>query len=69
MGWDEIWKIVFGIITSIGGVGVIILAIIKFSSNIIAKRLEEKYSLKLSKELEKYKSTLDNKIYISKNQV
>lgn len=66
MNLNEIWAIVLGVLTSVGGIGVIILAIVKFSSNIIAKRLEEKYSLKLNKELEKYKSSLENKIYISK---
>lgn len=68
MNWDEIWKIVLGVLASVGGIGGIILAIVKFSSNIIAKRLEEKYTLKLNKELEKYKSNLDNKIYISKTK-
>lgn len=38
------------------------------SANTIAKRLEEKYTLKLNKELERYKSNLDNKIYISKTK-
>ncbi|RFZ77336.1 hypothetical protein DS742_19295 [Lacrimispora amygdalina] len=64
----EIWEIVLGIIAGFGGVGVIILAIIKFSAEQIARRLEEKYSLKLNKELEKYKYNLDNKIYISKTK-
>jgi len=68
LGWDEIWKIVLGVLASVGGIGGVILAIIKFSSNIIAKRLEERYTLKLNKELEKYKSNLDNKVYISKTK-
>jgi hypothetical protein len=42
--------------------------IIKFSSNIIAKRLDERYTLKLNKEFEKYKSIIDNKTYISKTK-
>lgn len=68
MGWDEIGKIVLGILASIGGISAVILACIKFSVNIIAKRLEERYTLKLNKELEKYKSNLDNKTYISKTK-
>lgn len=44
------------------------MVIVRFSSEFIAKRLEEMYSLKLNKELEKYKSNLDNKIYISKTK-
>lgn len=66
MQWSDIWKIAISAVTALGGFGVIFIAVIKFSSEIIAKRLEEKYSLKLNKELEKYKSSLDNKNYISK---
>lgn len=68
MNWDEVWKIVLGILTSFGGIVGIITIAIKFSCNIIAKRLEERYTIKLNKELEKYKSNLDNKIYISKTK-
>lgn len=68
MSWDEIWKIVLGILVSIGGIGAVIVAIIKYSADIIAKRLEEKYSHKLNKELQKYKSNLDNKTYITKTK-
>ena len=68
MNLEDIWKIVLGILASVGGIGAIILAIVKFSSNIIAKRLEEKYRLSLNKELEEYKSKLSNKTYISKTK-
>lgn len=68
MNWDDIWKIIFGFLVSTGVIGGVILAVIKSSMNLIAKRLEEKYTLKLNKELEKYKSGLDNKIYISKTK-
>lgn len=66
--WDELWKIVLGVVTSVGGIGVVIVAAVKFSTEIIAKRLEEKYTLKMNKELEKYRVGLDNKIYISKTK-
>lgn len=68
MDWNDIWKIVLGVIGSVGGIGIVILAIVKFASGIIANRLEEKYSLKLNKELEKYKTNLDNKTYISRTK-
>lgn len=68
MNWDEVWKIVLGILTSFGGIVGIVTIAIKFSCNMIAKRLEERYTLKINKELEKYKSNLDNKIYISKTK-
>lgn len=63
---NDIVEIVLGILAGVGGISGIILAGIKLSANTIAKRLEERYTLKLNKELERYKSNLDNKIYISK---
>ena len=61
---DKIGEIILVILTSVGGISGIIIIAVKFCSNIIAKRLEEKYSLKLSKELELFKSNIENKIYI-----
>lgn len=66
--WNEILKIVVGVVASVGSIGGIIVLVIKFSVELIAKRLEEKYTLRLNKELEKYKSSLNNKIYISKTK-
>lgn len=66
MEWSDVWKIVASVAAAFGGFSAIFIATVKFSSDIIAKRLEEKYSLKLNKELEKYKSALDNKSYITK---
>lgn len=66
--WDEFWEIVLGVVASVGGIGAVIVAAVKFSADIIAKRLEEKYTLKMNKELEKYRVGLDNKIYISKTK-
>ena len=66
MSWDDISKLVLAILASFGGVSSIFIITIKYSSNIIAKRLEEKYKFKMNKELEKYKSRLCNKTYISK---
>ena len=50
MDWNDIWKIVLTIVASFGGIGGIILAVVKFSSGIIAERLSQKYELKLQKE-------------------
>ncbi len=63
---NEIWQIVLAVLTSVGGTSGIIILGIKFSSDIIAKRLEEKYKLKLNKELESYKADMQRKIYVSK---
>ena len=65
---SEIWQIVLGIVASIGGIGVIFSAVVAFTSNFIAQRLQKKYDLKLSGELEKYKADIGNKIYISKTK-
>ena len=68
MGWNDIWKIVLCAVSSAGGIGTIIVLAVKFSSNFIAEQLSKKYELKLQKELEKYKSGLENKMYISKTK-
>ena len=59
MGWSEIWKVVLGVVTSVGGVGIIIVACAEFASGMIATRLEQKYSLKIEKDLEAYKTELE----------
>lgn len=65
---NNVWQIILGVVASVGGIGAVIVLIIKFSVNMIAKALEERYTLKLNKELELYKTNLDNKIYISKTK-
>lgn len=66
MNPDDVLKIVASIIAGFGGFGAVIVLVIKFSANMIANRLAEKYSLKMNKELEKYKGTLESKRHISK---
>ena len=68
MTWDDIWKIILCAVGSAGGVGAIIVGAVRFSSNIIADRLSQKYEAKLQKELEQYKAKLDGKNYITKAQ-
>ena len=65
MTWQDV---ILAVIASAGGIGGIIVLSVEFSANMIAERLEKKYTLKLDKELEKYKSTLESKIYISKTK-
>ena len=64
----NVLAIVLQIIAGIGGIGIVFTAVIGFSSNIIADKLQKKYQLKLNEELEKYKAGLTNKIYISKTK-
>ena len=66
MSWADIWKIILAALASVGGIGGLIIFVIKFSSNLIAERLSQKYQLSLQKELEKYKAGVENKTYISK---
>lgn len=63
-----IWQTVLAIIASVGGAGVIICSAVKFTSDIIADKLSQRYELKLNKELEKYKSGLDKKTHISRTR-
>lgn len=68
MSFKEIFDVVFGILTCVGGIGAIIVLIVIFTSNIIADKLSQKYELKMSKELEKYKVGIEQKTYISKTR-
>jgi len=43
MTWDNVWQIVFAVRTSIGGIVGFIVACVKFTSNIIAERLQKKH--------------------------
>ena len=68
MKWDDIIKIVLTILASVGSVSGLIVAAVKFCGKEIAKRLSEKYTLKLNEELERYKSILEKKSHISKTK-
>ena len=65
---SDVLKIVLEIIAGVGGIGVVFAAVVAFSSNFIADKLQKKYQLKLDEELEKYKAGLTNKVYISKTK-
>lgn len=65
---NSLWQTVLAIIGSVGGAGIIILGIVKLTSNMIAERLSKKYSLQLDKELESYKNELEKKNYVSKTR-
>lgn len=64
MDWNALFKIGITIITTAGSIA----GSVKFSVNKIADRLQKKYELKLSKELEEYKAALGNKSYVSKTR-
>jgi hypothetical protein len=62
----SVWEICLAIITSVGGVGVIVVAVFTFSGKILAKRLSSQFEMKLNKEMEEFKNSLEGKSYISK---
>ena len=66
MNWEDVWKITVSIVGGLGGITVIFAAIVRYLSDFIADRLSKKYELRLSKELENYKSSLENKTYNSR---
>ena len=57
MTTGEIIKIVLGIITSLGGGGVIILGLSNYFGNILAKRYEEKIKTNFQKEINFHQHT------------
>lgn len=61
-------NMILAIIISAGGIGGVIIAVIHFSSNIIADRLQKKYQLVLDRQLEYFKADVENKKYISKTK-
>ena len=66
MDASQIWTIVMACIVSAGGISGIVTIAIKFSANVIADRLSLKYENKLEKALERYKTELSKKEYVSK---
>lgn len=64
MNGTDIGQIVAATIISAGGIGGIIIAAIRFSSNIIAERLSKRYEL--NKTIENYKTHLEKGNYISR---
>jgi len=61
-------EIASSIMVSLGGAGVIIISVANYLANRIAIQLEDKYQLKLDKELEQYKANLEQCTYVTKNK-
>ena len=58
MSIQNVIEIVTGIIISVGGSGAIVCAVIKFSAEKIAERMNRKYQLELDRKMEQYKTEL-----------
>ena len=65
MDFSQIASIATACIVSAGGVGGVAMAVVKFTSNIIADKISAKYENKLEQALEKYKTELNKKEYVS----
>ena len=68
MSWEQVGQIAVAAIISAGGIGGIIIGVVKFSANQIAERMSKKFEASLNKELEKYKTELSKKEYVSKTR-
>lgn len=68
MSWVDVGQIVAAGIISAGGIGAIIVAAVRLSVNLIVDRLSKSYEAKLAQELEKCKSELSKKEYVSKTR-
>ena len=65
---DSVWSCILALLASVGGIGVVVCAIVKFCSDTITEKLSKSYQLKMDKELEKYKQNLENKKYVTQTQ-
>ena len=68
MSWETIGQIALAAIVSAGGIGGIIICVVRFSVNQIVERMNKKFEASLNKELEKYKTELSKKEYVSKTR-
>lgn len=59
MEWEDIIKIVTGLLVSLGGAGAIILGLSKFIGELFAKRYEQKIKASFQKDINAYQSQLD----------
>lgn len=64
----QIIEIVLACIVSAGGIGGIVIAVVKFTAGMISDRLFEKYKAELARQTEKYKTELNKKEYVSKTR-
>ena len=65
---NQAWSSVEAIIVSVGGIVVIITAVICSSSNFIAERPQKKYELEIDEKFEEYKVDIDNKRYVTETK-
>ena len=66
MEWKVFAEMAKNIIISLGGCGVVTIALIKIFGNRCLDMLEERYASRLNKELEQFKTVLENQLYVKK---
>jgi hypothetical protein len=59
MEWEDIFKIITGLLVSLGGAGAIILGFSKFIGELFAKRYEQKIRASFQNDINTYQSQLD----------
>lgn len=59
MNWEEVFKIIFSALVSVGGAGVIILALSSWLGKIWSNRLIESVKKEYQKEIESYRNQLE----------
>ena len=68
MSWADVGQIAVAVIASAGGMGAIMIGVVSFSANRITERMDKKFQATLDQKLEKYKSKLSKKEYVSKTK-
>lgn len=68
MNWKDCLEIGAAVVASLGGGGIVVGTIVHFCGERLAEMFSKRYELKMQKELEKYRSNIENKIYISKTK-
>ena len=65
---ENLWSITWKILVGLGSFGGIIWFVVKQIANYLSEKLSQKYAHQLSQELEKYKSELDKRLYVSQRR-
>ena len=68
MSWADVGQIAAASIASAGGIGAIMIGVVTFSTKKIADQMDRKFQATLDQKLEKYKSELSKKEYVSKTK-
>ncbi len=68
LSWNDVLKIIMCVFASAGGIGGVVLLVVKASAKMVGEYITKKYENKLKKDLECYKADLSEKSYVTKSQ-